>query len=138
MRVIGIYLHVFDLGRKGRVAAVVRPISVYHLDFRFRRVPALFFEIIAHERQIFHAHGEPVLFVVSRDLLVGHGDEPRHLFHVLRLHLRAGERLGLGKGNFRTFHGVDKVLFDAGKLFVGNAFHRDDARAFDERARLSR
>ena len=28
------------------------------------------------------------------------------------------------------------MLFDAGKLFVGNAFHRDDARALDERARL--
>ena len=138
MRVVGADLHIAYLRGKGGVAAVIRPIGIYDLDFGFRGVPALFAEIIAHENEVFHAHRKAVFLMVRGDLFHRHIRKARHFRHVVRIHLCAGESLGLPEGNFCAFDGIDEVFFDLFEFSVGDALHADDAGALDERARLLR
>ena len=115
---------------------MIRPIGVDHLDLRFGRVAPLFLKIVADEGEVLHAHRKAVLAVVRGDLLPAHADKALHVRDVVRLHLRAGERLRLFEGDLGALDGVDEVLFDALELLVRHSLDRDDAGALDERARL--
>ena len=138
MRIVRMNIHALDLRRESRVAAMVRPVRIDDLDFRFGGIAAFLFEIIAHENKIFHTHGETAFCVIVRDLVHAHVDKARDLLDVLRLHFGAAQRFGLVEGNFFALHGVDEMFFDTRKFRVGHALDGVHARAAHQRARLAR
>ena len=138
MCVITVNAYVFEFGRKSRVTAMVRPVSVYYFDFCFGRVSALFFEIVAHERKVCNRHGKPHFRVIRRNFLRAVIDKARKSFYVLRFNRLVHERQGLFERDLFAFHGVYKMLFNACKLFAVRALDRINGRALNKRALLSR
>ena len=129
---------VFQLRRKRGMAAVIRPIRIDDFELRLRRISALVLEIIAHESEVLRAHRKADFFMIGGNFLVRPADKALHVFDVRAFQRFAPERRGLFQTDFLALHGVDEVLFDGGKLFVRNAFHRVHLRAFDEGTRLFR
>ena len=98
--------------QEGGMAAVVRPVGVYHPDFGDGRVAVLRLEVVLTEGYIIRVHGKTVLrYKVLKTL-------PVELCEALE-----GARLGgdvifniqgfrLFKGGFARFNRVDNVFFD--------------------------
>ena len=121
MRVIAVDGYIFKLGRKSGMTAMVRPICIYYANFRFGRVALFFFEIVAHKGKVFNRHSKTHFFVVILYILIGEFYKALYFTDVLCLCGGLNKRFGLIKRNLLAFHGVDKVLFYAGKLVLGNS-----------------
>ena len=107
-----------QLGREGRMAAMVAPIGIEDAQFGFIGIAALGAEIFHHLAQIVGVHRQSVLRAVGRQLGVGH----------LREAFEHGDGLHLGLLHvaehvqvlFARLDGIDIVAFDPRDLLVGH------------------
>ena len=122
-----------DMGEERGVAAVIRPIGVYHPDFGHSRVTALRFEIILTEFDIVRIHGEAVAAHKIReavDVKRGEAVKGRNAGGDIILYLQC---IGLLEACFTGFNGVDDIFLYRLKLGGGNAAveHIDLCRAYE-------
>ncbi len=136
--IIAVYFYIFKLGREGRVAAMVRPIRVDNLYFRFRGVALFLSEIVADESQVFYGHCKPDFCVVCRNFAIRIIYKARHFLYVFRGDRDVGERKRLFKPYFFAFDGVYEVFFNLFELLFVHARNCVNGCALDERAFLLR
>ena len=98
------------------MTAVVRPVSVYNLYFRFSGISLLTLEIIAHESKILHGHSKSHFCVIFCDLPVRIVNKTVKRFNVFGFNRNVCKRLGLVKRHFFAFYGVDNMFFYGFKL----------------------
>jgi len=106
-----LYFHLVKTGKKCSVAAVIRPICVYHLQLRYIRVASLFYKIVPHEFKVRRRHGKAHALVIGPYLLPIHFDKALNLGyrrgrgHILRKAFRGSKR------SLPRLHGVYRVFF---------------------------
>ena len=108
-----------QLGREGRMAAMVAPIGIENAQFGLVGVTPLGAEIPHHLTQVVSVHRQSVLFAERFQLTVRQlreSVEHRHGLHLGLLHVgQTVERL------FARFDAVDAITADTGQLFVCHA-----------------
>ena len=131
--------HAVNRARKGRVAAMVAPISIDNFQLGNRR-RAIFFvaEIFLAKLQVVKIHGKPAFRQKIFQRGVVHVVEVAQNFHVGRNVGGNFQRGGQVESRFAGFNRVNAIRFDFGEVGVGNfAAQRNDACAVDCRQVLA-
>ena len=106
-----------QLGREGRVAAMVAPIGVEDAQFGFIGVAALGAEVFHHLAQVIVVHRQSHLLAVGLQFGIRHFPEPvehLHGLHLGLLHVAQHREILLAR-----LDGVDVVFAHARQLLVG-------------------
>ena len=127
--------HPVDRGKKGRMATMIRPVSVDHPDFGHKRVaPLAVAEIALAKGQIGQAHRQPHLLGQFLQPGLVQRAEPFQHRHIRRRRRIECQRFRLGQRRFARFHRVDAIGFYSSKLLVRQlAIQRDQFRGNDLR-----
>ena len=107
-----------QLGREGRVAAMVAPIGVEDAQFGFIGIAALGAEVFHHLAQVVVVHRQPHLLAVGLQFGIRHFPETiehLHGFHLGLLHVAQHREVLLAR-----LHGIDVVMADFGQLGVSH------------------
>ncbi len=76
---------IFEFCKKRCMPAMIRPVRIQYTDFRFRRIPFLFFEIVLHEFNICKIHCKPHFTPALFKLLFIPADKPLDDGNISRL-----------------------------------------------------
>ena len=116
------------------MTAVIRPVGIYDLYFRFGRVSVLALEIIADEDKIFNAHRKALACVIIRYFLIAHSDKSVDSRNGKIEFDFAFERFRKDKIALSALYGVDKEMLYLIKLFVVHALYGINGSALDKRS----
>ena len=102
-----------NLRGKGGVAAMVAPVGIQDAEFRFRRIPALFPEVLHHLAEVVDIHSQAVLFAEGGEILLLHGGKAGKVFQGLHIGLFPKGQHAQVLGT--AFHRIDEITGNAGK-----------------------
>ena len=112
MQKLVLKLNRVNVSEKSCVAAVIRPIGVYHSDFGHCRVAPLVSEIILTEFYVVCIHCKGVFFNKTAKSLFVKACEAVKRFNRCRNIIFQGEGLRLFELSLARFNGVNDVFFD--------------------------